>query len=140
MFYKHYRCLRSLIWLRVSDLALELGSLETRFGSIEAWFNSMMNLNNRIGDFLQGYMISRMLLPHLMMWARQTYHCVGRGRDLRTSLMEKIVSLEDRCVVLEGSTKAINRSSTVDDLESRIRSFELSQRDYEINISLILTV
>lgn len=128
---------------RVSDLALGLGSLETRIGSVEARFGLMMNLDSRLKAFS-----SR--LRDLEDAVTSSIH-VGSDIDrlttaedeifaCGTALMDRIVGLEDRCVALEDFTKAINRpssSSTIDGLESRIRSFELSQRDYEIIFGLL---
>jgi len=56
---------------------------------------------------------------------------IGRLTTVRNDedFIEKIIDLEEHCIVLEDSTKAINRffsSSIVAGLESRIRSFELS--------------
>lgn len=56
----------------------------------------------------------------------------------RTSLIERITGLENRCVALEGSAASIggplSSSPSVDGLISRTKNFELSQRDYELII------
>lgn len=126
---------------RISELSSGLGSLVARLESVETRLISVEVIAERL-DAISSRVVC---LEDSVARSGVMDSVVGRlttavddmfaHRDL---LMEKISGLENRCAALEGPAAGVDCSNpsspTVDGLLSRIRDFELSQRDYEIII------